>query len=567
MPILVLARKGRDDLRRTIMRIWKASLGGAAALAIAAVAAVKLAPAHVYALVDLIKNPIAATQEIRWSQGPAIAPPGKRPPNIILIVVDDLGINDLDVTGTGFANGAVPTRNIDRIAAEGANFQLGHSGSATCSPSRAALMTGRYPARFGFEYVAVPPVLAKKLAEPRKGYLHQPIYHAEREREMPPFEGTGVPPGEITIAESLRARGYHTVHIGKWHLGEAGGMRPESQGFDESLGFMSAAAKYLPKDDPRVVDARLDYDPIDRLVWIALTDAVQWNGGQRFHPGEYLTDYFSKQAAVAIAANRNRPFFMYLAFNAPHTPFQALRSDYDALPLIKDHKSRVYGAMLRALDRGVGRVMAELKRQGIDDNSLIILTSDNGGAWYAGLPTINQPYRGWKATFFEGGIRVPFLVRWPGMIAPGQRPTVPAHHLDVFATATAAAGARMPTDRRMDSVNLLPFITGQAKNVPERTIVWRSGSYHAIKQGKWKLQVAERPKKVWLFDMAADPTEHHNVAAQHPSEVKQLLARLADFDLQMPPPIWPALIENAIRIDVPSDAAWKADQEYVYWSN
>src|SRR4029450_2880560 len=277
--------------------------------ALAPQAGVRLAPAHVYALVDQIKHPIADAQEVRWSQGPALAPPGKRPPNIILIVVDDLGINDLDVTGKGFANGAVPTPNIDRIAAEGANFLLGHSGSGTCSPSRAALMTGRYAARFGFEFTAVPPVLAKKLAEPRKGYLHQPMYDADHASRMPPFEDTGVPGSEVTIAEALKARGYHTVHIGKWHLGESAGMRPEGQGFDESLGFMSAAAKYLPRNDPRVVNAKLEYDPVDRLIGIALTDAVQWNGGQRFHPGEYLTDYFSQQAEAAITANRNRPFF------------------------------------------------------------------------------------------------------------------------------------------------------------------------------------------------------------------------------------------------------------------
>jgi arylsulfatase A-like enzyme len=344
-------------------------------------------------------------------------------------------------------------------------------------------------------------------------------------------------------------------------------MRPESQGFDESLGFMSAAAKYLPEDDPRVVDAPLDYDPVDKLIWIGLTDAVQWNGGQRFHPGQYLTDYFAQQAAAAIAANRNRPFFLYLAFNAPHSPYQALRSDYDVLPMIKDHKARVYGAMLRALDRGVGEVMAQLKRQHIDDKTLVIMTSDNGGAWYAGLPDINRPYRGWKATFFEGGVRVPFLMRWPGRIAPGQRPTAPAHHLDVFATAAAAASASIPSDRPMDSVNLLPFVTGKALAMPDRTIVWRSGGYQAIKQGHWKLQVAERPSKLWLFDLATDPTERHNLAAARPDEVLRLKARLSRFNRQMPPPAWPALLETPIRIDVPSNAPWKTDQEYVYWSN
>lgn len=549
------------------MRAWKASLIGAVVIAIAAIVAVRLAPAHVYAAFDRIRHPIANSREIRWSQGPDTPTTGSRPPNIILILVDDLGINDIGATGTGFANGAVKTPNIDRIAAEGVNFPLGHSGSATCSPSRAALLTGRYAARFGFEFTAAPTVLARKLAEPREGYLHQPIYHAELADRMPSYAATGLPGNEITIAEALKLRGYHTLHIGKWHLGERGGMRPESQGFDESLGFMSAAAKYLPKDDPRVVDARLDYDPVDKLVWIGLTDAVQWNGGQRFHPGEYLTDYFSKQAVSAIAANRNRPFFMYLAFNAPHSPYQALRTDYDALPMIKDRKARVYGAMLRALDRGVGRVMAELKRQHIDENTMIILTSDNGGAWYAGLPDINRPYRGWKATFFEGGIRVPFLMRWPSHIAPGQRPAIPAHHLDVFATVAAAAGASIPTDRKMDSVDLMPFVTGKSTAMPERTIIWRSGGYQAITDGHWKLQVTERPAKLWLFDMAVDPTEHRNVAADHPDEIRRLRSKLAEFDRQMPPPMWPALLETPIRIDVPSDAPWKADQEFIYWSN
>ena len=144
---------------------------------------------------------------------------------------------------------------------------------------------------------------------------------------------------------------------------------------------------------------------------------------------------------------------------------------------------------------------------------------------------------------------------------------MPAHHLDIFATALAAAGAAMPTDRAMDSVNLLPFVTGQVKDIPERTIIWRSGGYKAIKQGKWKLQIADRPQKIWLFDLAADPTERRNIAAEHPGEIQLLRSRLAEFDRQMPRPMWPALIETPIRIDVPSDAPWKADQEYVYWSD
>lgn len=549
------------------MGIWRTSLIGVVTAGIAATAAVKLAPVHVYAVVDRIRNPIADSKEIAWSQGPSFAPAGKRPPNIILIVVDDLGINDLTATGTGFANGAVRTPNIDAIASAGANFVLGHSGSATCSPSRAALMTGRYPARFGFEFTPIPNALARHVGSRVKGQLPQPVYHGERAHLMPSLVDMGLPADEETVAEFLKTRGYHTVHIGKWHLGEAPAMRPESQGFDESLGFMGAAAKYLPNHNRRVVNAGLDFDRLDKVLRIALTDAVQWNGSQRFHPGEYLTDYFARQAEAAIAANRNRPFFLYLAFNAPHAPLQAKRADYDALPMIKDHKARVYGAMLRALDRGVGGVMSALRRDGLDENTLIIFTNDNGGAGNIGLPDINRPYRGWKATLFEGGIRVPFFMRWRGRILPGQRPAIPVHHLDVFATAAAAAGAPMPANRKMDSVNLLPFVTGQGTAAPERTIIWRSNGYHAIKQGRWKLQVAKQPRKAWLFDLTADPTEHRNLASLRPDQVKRMSVMLAQYDRQMPPPKWPALIEDAVRIDVPLDAPWKEDQEYVYWSN
>ena len=244
------------------------------------------------------------------------------------------------------------------------------------------------------------------------------------------MEDMGMPGGQVTIAEALKPRGYHTIHLGKWHLGEAPGMRPEAQGFDESLGFMPGAAKYEPDT---AVGVKLPGDPLDRLLWMAATDAVQFNGGPRFHAGEYLTDYLSGQAVAAIAANRNRPFFLYLAYSAPHTPFQATKSDFDALPGIKDYKTQVYGAMLRALDRGVGEVMAALKAQGIDGDTIVIFTNDNGGAWYAGLPDINKPYRGWKGTFFEGGIRVPFFIRWPGRIAAGQSLSMPVRqHMDAL---------------------------------------------------------------------------------------------------------------------------------------
>ena len=535
---------------------------------IAVVGAWLLWPVQILVLANRLTHPVAANRPVRWAEGPTRSPAGNRPPNIVLILADDLGINDITAEGsdTGVADGLVPTANIDSIAHEGADFTVAYAGNATCSPSRAALLTGRYPTRFGFEFTAVPDQLAKYV--PRYSPKNRPyptLYHAELESLVPPMADMGMPPGEITIAEILRGRGYHTIHLGKWHLGEARGMRPENQGFDESLGFMPGASKY--EADGKCVDARLPGDPLDRLLWMALNDAVQFNGSKPFHAGEYMTDYLSDQAVAAIKANRNRPFFLYLAYNAPHTPFQATKADYDALSAIGDHRTRVYGAMIRALDRGVGKVLAALKAQGLDNNTIVIFTNDNGGAWYAGLPGINRPYRGWKGTFFEGGIRVPFFIRWPGKIASAQRVSTPIHFVDVLPTLAAAAGAAMPNDRKIDGKNLLPTVTAKAGAQPPRTLFWRSGGYEAVRDGNWKLQLSRHPNRVWLFDLAADPTERIDLSSSRRDVVQHLRAELAAHDRQLTKPLWPALLEEPIRIDVPADAPWKPGQEYIYWPN
>ncbi|HTK57409.1 MAG TPA: sulfatase-like hydrolase/transferase [Sphingomicrobium sp.] len=526
-----------------------------------------LFPVQLMVLIVRLRRPVGPARPVTWESGPATPPAGERPPNIILIVADDLGFNDLSLggAGCGVAGGLVQTPNIDAIAHQGVQFTQGYAAHATCSPSRAALLTGRYPARFGFEFTAVPSQLAKYV--PRnspKGRPYPTIYHADRQGQVPPMEAMGLPGGEVTIAELLKPRGYHTVHLGKWHVGEAPGMRPEEQGFDESLGFLSGAIKYR---SGRCVEARIAGDPLDRLLWLALNDAVQYNGGPRFHAGEYMTDYLSNEAVAAIEANRNRPFFLYLAYSAPHTPFQATQADYDALPAIADHRTRVYGAMVSALDRGIGRVMDALKAQGIDDDTIVIFTNDNGGAWYAGLPDINKPYRGWKGTFFEGGIRVPFFIRWPSKIAAGQRLSMPAQHVDVFATAAAAAGADMPSDRQMDGLNLLAYAMGKVAPPAGRTLFWRSGDYKAIRDGDWKLQVSNNPARTWLFDLATDPTEQTDLSSQQPDQVKRLHAKLIAHDREMPEPLWPALLEEPIRIDFPAGAPWSAGQEFVYWPN
>jgi arylsulfatase A-like enzyme len=519
-------------------------------------------------IIGRIRDPIGPAREVTWAPGPATAdaPPDKRPPNILLILADDLGYNDLTFGGGGVAGGAVATPHIDSIARDGVTFTNGYAGNATCAPSRAAIMTGRYATRFGFEFTPAPVAFGKLLGHSTFGG-RPAIYHADRERDVPPMEQMIVPAGETTIAELLRRAGYHTLFFGKWHLGETAAARPEARGFDETLGFLSGASMYLPANDPQAVNSFQDFDPIDKFLWANLAFAVSNNGSKRFAPARYMTDYLADEAAKAIAANRNRPFFMYLAFNAPHTPLQALKSDYDALAGIVDHRLRVYGAMIRALDRAVGTVLAALEHHSLEQNTLVVFTSDNGGANYIGLPDINRPYRGWKATFFEGGIHVPFFMKWPAAIPRGATFAAPVGHVDLFATAAAAAGAALPTDRRLDGVDLVPFVTGKATGAPHPALYWRSGPYKTLLAGDWKLQVAETPKKHWLFNLKDDPTERQNLSPSRADKANEMLRLLATVDAEQRAPLWPSLLEGPIAIDHPLDAPERPDDEYIYWSN
>jgi arylsulfatase A-like enzyme len=223
--------------------------------------------------------------------------------------------------------------------------------------------------------------------------------------------------------------------------------------------------------------------------------------------------------------------------------------------------------MMRDLDRNVGRLQATLKAEGLDQNTLVIFTSDNGGAGYIGLPEINKPYRGWKATFFEGGIHSPFFIKWPGVVAPGSHFDRPVAHVDIFATAAAAAGAKMPADRVMDGVNLIPYVTGQSQGRPHQTLYWRSGQYKVMLDGDWKLQSSEAQHKVWLYNLASDPTEHHELSAQEPARVKAMLAMLKAEDGQMVKPIWPSLLQGPIAIDRPGGVKPIPGEDYILWDN
>ncbi len=514
------------------------------------------------------RDPIQPNRPIAWQQGPATAPEGDRPPNIILIVVDDLGVNDLTLNGGGLVGGQVPTPNIDALAREGVNFAAGYAGNATCSPSRAAMMTGRYPTRFGFEFTGIPPAFAATVGHAEANGPHPVVFRDDLNVDVIPSQRMGVPASEITIAEALQARGYRTLHLGKWHLGEADDLAPHAQGFDESLGMRAGGGMFLPEDHPDTVNAKLPFDPIDNFLWPNLPYAVQYNDEQRMEPVGHVTDYLTDNAIAAISANKNRPFFLYLAYNAPHTPLQATRQDYDALSGISDHTTRVYAAMVRQLDRRIGDLMAHLKREGLDENTLVVFTSDNGGAWYTGIEGHNAPYRGWKATFFEGGIRVPLFMRWPGGIAAGTVAQAPGSHLDMFATFAAIAGAAIPSDRAMDSINLLGgIVPGMAAQQRPAPLFWRSGDYRAVRAGDWKLSIGRGSQTAWLFNLAEDPTEQRNLASAQPERVAELRALIEAQNRDLPPPMWPGLVEAPVRIDVPLNAPWEDGQDWIYWTN
>lgn len=553
-----------------------------------ALAGIALAAVGLWASADWLKlhapgllaGPVAPNRPVVWAAGPDTAPKDARPPNIILIMADDLGWNDISLTGEGAAG--VKTPNIDRIGLEGVLFDNSYAGNATCAPSRAALMSGRYATRFGYEYTPAESRLpdwfptslfrpdamfARTIANHPSDWERKPIFDEEAASKAAAPGAKGMPASEITIAEQLKSKGYHTLHLGKWHLGEAAGMRPEDQGFDESLGFIIGGQMFLPENDPEVVNSKQAFDPVDKFLWANLPFSVQFNGSERFAPDRYMTDYLTEQALAGIRANRNRPFFLYLAYNAPHTPLQALKSDYDALAHIKDHRARVYAAMVRAVDRGMGRVLAELAAQGLDDNTLVIFTSDNGGAHYIGLPDLNKPYRGWKATFYEGGNKVPLMMRWPGRIAAGSRFAAPVSHFDIYATASAVAGAALPHDRVVDGVDLLPHLDGLADGEPHETLFWRSGDYRVVRHQGWKLQTLRDPAEPLLFDLRNDPTEQRNIAALHPEKVAELLALVKAHDAAQMPPAWSSLVRAPVPIDRPLGTAPVEGEDYVYWSN
>jgi arylsulfatase A-like enzyme len=525
-------------------------------------------------------SPIADNRPLDWSVGPevATAAPADRPPNIVLILTDDMGFNDISLYNGGAGDGTLQTPNIDALAEQGVAFTNGYAANAVCAPSRASIMTGRYSTRFGFEFTPfykTGATIFRWMEELQPSKI--PLFLDEaRAATMKPIQALGLPASEITIAELLKQQGYYTAHVGKWHLGSVDDMVVTNQGFDDSLELKGTL--YLPEDHPDVVNAKVQGDRIDRMIWATGTYSASFNavGGsdEQFKPKGYLTDYYTDEAVKVIENNRNRPFFLYLAHWGIHNPLQAAREDYDALSHITDHRLRVYSAMIRAVDRSVARVTQALEDNGLAENTLIILTSDNGGAGYIGLPNVNKPYRGWKLNHFEGGTHVPFMAKWPAQINAGSRMEAPIHHNDIFSTIAAAAGAQVPQDRKIDGVDLLPYIRQEVAGEPHQILFWREGHQQTVLHKGWKLIRADQshlPQPVaqakWLFHLAVDPTEQTNLATDNPDKVAELEGLLAAHNAEQVEPLWPSVLNSPQLIDKTSNEPYEEGDEFIYWPN
>jgi len=516
-----------------------------------------------------LKNPTTENVTIEWENGPETRTNFK--PNIIVVLIDDLGFNQISSYGGGMSNGNFKTPNIDDLAEDGVLCTNGYSSSPICSPSRASLLTGRFPTRFGYEFTPTTSSMMKAISLfSKKNEVADGVYYDNREENIIDIEQMGLPQSEKTIAEMLKPEGYHNIHIGKWHLGHSKDFLPRKHGFDESL-RIDQGSLFLPEDDKNVINAKLEFDPIDKVLWGNLPYAVNFNEGPRMNPDGHLTDYLTNEAVKAIKKNKNRPFFLYLAYWAVHSPLQAKKEDYEKLSFIENHNERVLASMVMTVDRGVGKIRDVLKKNNIDDNTIIIFTSDNGAPGYIGLPDLNKPYRGWKLTHFEGGVHVPFIVSYPNKIPKGTTYNGRVSNLDIFSTVASVAEVDMNRNDlkeiKFDGANVLPYLIGENEGEPERVLFNKSGNYSFIIKEGWKLQVDLVQNKKWLYNLNEDPTEQINLIKSDLEKLNELEKILNKKISEQVKPIWPSLLDWPIFIDKTLDETVNKNDEYIFWAN
>jgi arylsulfatase A-like enzyme len=423
-------------------------------------------------------------------------------PNVIVILADDLGYVDLGIQG----GKDVPTPNIDSIAKNGVRCTQGYVSCPYCSPTRAGLMTGRYQTRFGHEF--------------NEGGVGRDKF--------------GLPLTETTFARRMKALGYTTGAIGKWHLGYADPYKPMNRGFDEFYGTLGNTPFFHPTN---FIDSRVSPD-------------VRKIEDKTF----YTTDAYADRAVDWVERNKDKAFFLYLPFNAVHVPNQAPEKYLDRFKNIADERRRSYAAMLSAMDDAVGRVLARLRERKLEENTLIFFLSDNGGPMtkmgFNG--SNNRPLKGQKGDTYEGGVRVPFFVQWKGRLPAGKTYEQPVIQLDILPTAVAAVGGTVDPKWNLDGVNLLPYLEGKEKGAPHETLYWRFGTQWAIRKGDWKLvqgydysteqQLPPQTTKVEampkLYNLADDIGETKDLAAKQPDKVKELQTAWQAWNKEQKEPAW-----------------------------
>lgn len=454
----------------------------------------------------------------------------KRRPNIVILLADDLGYGELGCQG----NRQIPTPHIDSIANDGVRFTSGYVTASFCSASRAGLLTGRYQTRFGYEF--------------------NPIGAHNEDPQA------GLPASETTIAQHLHDAGYTTGLIGKWHLGGHAKYHPQRRGFDEFFGFLHEGHYYVPPPHKRVTTMlrRKTLPNGDKGRWTSRDGKQVYSthmghnepaydannpilrGSQPVRETEYLTDAFTREAVDFIGRNKDRPFFLYLAYNAVHSPLQGADAYMKKFAHIKDVQRRIFAAMLANLDDSVGRVLKKLKDEDLDRETVVFFISDNGGPTRE-LTSSNLPLRGGKGNLYEGGIRVPFLMRWKGTLPAGKEYSRPVVSLDVFATAAVLAGKPIPGNRLIDGVDLMPFLTQHTKGEPHPELFWRIDKKAALRQGHWKIVRSPRRGGAarWeLYDLANDLSETRDLATRQPKKLAELKSAWDRLNAEMKEPIW-----------------------------
>lgn len=473
---------------------------------------------------------------------PAIAKASPLKPNVIIILADDLGVGDLSYSGQT----SYRTPNIDKLANGGVNFEKGFCSAAVCSPSRAGLLTGEYQQRYGFEFLA-------------DGFSSHPfVRRADFENEGYHFGGRnkywwqvdmlnrGLDPQTTTIAEFLKEEGYATGIVGKWHLGVLPKFRPSNHGFDYALGTYSAGMYYLSPGDDRIVDNYHPgnfHDKLERQLQVY--QLFENDMPLKMDKEELTTDLFTNKGIEFIEKNKDNRFFLYLPFTAVHAPLQAPKRIFDTLTHIKDFDRRVYTSMVISLDEAVGKVMKKLEELHLDENTIVIFSSDNGAPLYIPAGS-NLPLYGGKMSSFEGGLRVPFIMHWKNHL----KPTNYNHNvslMDVFKTIAGAIGKEVPKNVAVDGVNLLPFITKDTNLTPHQSLYWRVGYSKAIRKGDWKLNINEKEGFVLLHNIKDDPSETKNIADKYPQVVSELKTDLIEWEKQLKESNWSYSLDEKIE--------------------